>query len=171
MARRMSRFGSAEPACGLFLVSPCVSFRTGSIIRNPKSGVKARVVRDTEVDASTESEGKPCVPSVPQRKPRGGRAWPAHEAATRAPARSAPDATAACGPACGAPTDGLRAGMRGAHRPAGRVWPFAQLAKMLSMRISRPFLAFTMLAASALSCAAQTTAQTPAPTPDVYRVK
>ena len=28
-----------------------------------------------------------------------------------------------------------------------------------------------MLAASALSCAAQTTSQTPAPTPDVYRVK
>ena len=39
------------------------------------------------------------------------------------------------------------------------------------MRISRPFLASVMLAASALSCAAQTKAQTPAHVPDVYRVK
>jgi peptidyl-prolyl cis-trans isomerase A (cyclophilin A) len=35
------------------------------------------------------------------------------------------------------------------------------------MRISRPFLASVMLAASVLSCAAQT----PAPVPDVYKVK
>jgi len=42
---------------------------------------------------------------------------------------------------------------------------------MRSMRISKPFLASVMLAASALACAAQTHSQTAAPTPDVYSVK
>src|SRR5271169_5060198 len=42
---------------------------------------------------------------------------------------------------------------------------------MPTMRIARPFLASVMLAASTLTCAAQTAAQTPAPVPDVYRVK
>jgi peptidyl-prolyl cis-trans isomerase A (cyclophilin A) len=49
--------------------------------------------------------------------------------------------------------------------------PPPQLAKMPSMHIPQLFFAGAMLAATALSSAAQTGSQAPVPGPDVYRVK